>query len=364
MRLKRKCSNKRIKKSSIKRRYKISSKRSKRRSKRSKRSIKKSRKKYNSIIDGMFDEESDKIITPPPIRRREFIFRPTPIVLDDELKVEYAKPISREGSEKFPKLIKREPYTLDAYKNSIDKEKDKDLFPGSLDMSNQKNISIEMLKKLIKWFQIFNEAYKFPRFYLYNTINYLKRYINKTPNIEIEYLQLIGVVCYGISFKNYNTSDLFYIRESGKSVNIFEFIVYITGNAYNIKQVSAMEENVLNTLKFNINIPIPEYFFDIYTDLIPLTLKENKKAKFLLEFPNYMFIESYVPSLIALAGILLTKKINYSELSDDIKEFIDLDKYEFDLLYKYIGYLKIFFNEKFDGDYENSYQNFFKEILI
>jgi hypothetical protein len=83
-------------------------------------------------------------------------------------------------------------------------------------------------------------------------------------------------------------------------------------------------------------------------------------AKFLLEFPNYMFIESYVPSLIALAGILLTKKINYSELSSDIKEFIDLDKDEIDLLYKYIGKLKRFHTEKFKGDYKNSIENLFK----
>lgn len=347
-------------KRSIKR-SKRSIKRSKRSKRRSKRSIKRSRKKYNVIIDGMFDEEeSGKIITPPPVRRREVIFRPTPIVLDEEIKVKYAKLIFREGSKKFPELIKRDPYTLDAYKSAIVKEKDKNLFPNLLDMTTQKNITIKNLKILIEWIDSVNYTYDFPRFYLYNTINYLKRYIDKTPNIEIKHLQLIGIVCYGLAFKIYNRIDLFYIEEYGKSVELFEFISYIIDKTYDKKQALIMEENILNKLEFILDIPIPEYFFDIYIHLIPLTPEQIEKAKFLLEFPNYMFVESYIPSIIALAIILLTKKINYSELSGDIKEFVELDKDNIELLYKYIGYLKKFYSEKFKGGYEESIKNLFK----
>ena len=306
-------------------RSKRSAKRSKRSAKRSKRSAKRSykrsakrrpKKKYNRVIDGMFDEEGEHLI------KGELI----------------------------------EPYGKEIYDAYRIKEENPNCFPLLLRFDKQIYINDKMIKKLVDWINTdLFIGYKVPRVYFYNTINYLKRFINITPNIRDTKLQLIGTLCFILSVK---FDDRY--PKTEYLVNIKDFVPYITDEAYTPEESVAMEWNIFRTLDHEMNIPEPKYFFDIYISLIPLTPEEIEKAKFLLEFPNFMFMESYLPSVIALAAILLSKKINYSELSEDIKEFIDLNKDEIDLLYKYIGYLKIFYTAKFNGDYKDSIENLFK----
>jgi hypothetical protein len=330
---------KRRSKQSIKRRSKRSTKRRSKRSmkRRSKRSAK--RKKYNSIIDGMFDEKGEHV-------------------------------------EKVHTVV--EPYSKPSYESYIIRERNKNSFPlllhinrtnpryieGKLDR-NQTYINIKMITILLDWINdlmIHGQSIKdestgefisvpYPRVYLYNTINYLKRYINTNRDIPRKKLQLVGIVCFILATIN------------ERSYKEHEYINYITDNSYTKEEAIEMEIHVLKSLNYEIgelHIPSQEYFFGIYKTLIPLTTEENDKAKFLLELPNFNYSESYLPSLIALASILLSKKINYSELSEDIQKYINLSEDDCVLLYKYIGELKKFYTEKFNGDYKDSIEKLFK----
>jgi len=283
------------------------------------RSKKTLRKKYNRVIDGMFDEK-DELIEP------------------------YSKEI------------------YDAYRIN---EKNPNSFPLLFKFDKQRYINDKMIKILVDWINTLIITYKLPRVYLYNTVNYLKRYINITPNIRRNKLQLIGTLCFILSIKLDDRYPKIYIRDEIKDTvykitDIKFFVPFITDNSYTPEEAVAMDLSVLTSLDYEMNIPTPGYFFDIYKTLIPLSEEEKEKSQFLLEFPNFNYSESYLPSLISLAAILLSKKINYSELPEDIKKFLELSEDDGVLLYKYIGYLKMFYTEKFNGDYKDSIEKLFK----
>jgi hypothetical protein len=387
-------SMKRRSKQSIKRRSKRSTKRRskqsmKRRSKRSTkiRSKKTLRKKYSRVIDGMFggdpDDKEEKARTvSAKAEEYDSTFFPFQIEMmknlspdekgalvemmekgyesfrEDEI-LHSDKSVGKdELGEKIEMNIKEElvePYGKEIYDAYRIKEKNPNSFPLLLQFDRQKIINKKMIKILLDWINDLIIFYKFPRVYLYNTINYLKRYINITPDIQRPKLQLVGIVCFTLAIKLY---DRYPDADSITDTEIY--VPMITDKAYTPKESVAMEWSVFKSLKYEMIIPTPGYFFDIYKTLIPLSEEEKEKSQFLVEYPNYMFMESYLPSLISLAAILLSKRINYSELSEDIKTFLDLSEYDGVLLYKYIGELKKFYTEKFKGDYKESIEKLFK----
>ena len=147
--------------------------------------------------------------------------------------------------------------------------------------------------------------------------------------------------------------------ERGRKIDP-EYVKYITDEAYTVKQAIDMELDILMSIGFELYIATPNYFFDIYKGLIPLTDEQINKSEFLLEFANFNYLESYEPSTIALAAILCSKDIDYSKLSEDNKSFLSLDKDSIKLLNKYIINLREFYTTKFKGDYKESIQNLFE----
>jgi hypothetical protein len=253
-----------------------------------------------------------------------------------------------------------EPYAKEIYDAYRIKEQNPNSFPLSLKMNRLTYITTKMINTLLDWINEIIIIYGLPRVYLYTTINYLKRFINNEPGIRRGKIQLAGAVCLILAIKfddRYPEAD---VGTGTLITDITDFIPYITDNSSTAKDAVEMEIRIVISLNYEFNIPTPEYFFDIYKTLIPLTGEEREKSKFLLEFPNFRYVETYIQSLIALASILVSKNIDYADLPEDIKAFINLDEYHRTLLPIYIRELNHFYAEKFNGNYKDSLDKLFK----
>jgi len=238
----------------------------------------------------------------------------------------------------------------------------------NLNLSEQKSITDNVLKVVIQWLSevriirisdlqipietLCTEELVYKSIdILYKTINILIRYINSTPNIAKNKIQLIGIVTMMIVYKN----------EIGSRAIDPKYCKYISDNVYTLPEIIEIENKILKTIDYSIIIPSPDFFYGVYKKFIDISEKEEQKIQFLFEYPNINFKYCHKPSIIALSSILVVKNIDYFNPSlESLINFLELDLDTISLVNDYKKILKTFLTRYHDNiipDIENLYKS-------
>ena len=176
-------------------------------------------------------------------------------------------------------------YTNDILYNLLQEEKDMKLKIDSDYFKTQPEINEKMRAILIDWLIDVNNKFNFTEETLYLAINIIDTYLS-LKKIKRCNLQLLGVTALFISCKQ---NEIIFRR--------LKEYAYITDNAYNEQDILNMENDIFQTLEFNILFPSALTFFEILCHNFGILDKENKDDKKNLEFNLGKFlIESFYMS--------------------------------------------------------------------
>jgi hypothetical protein len=168
-------------------------------------------------------------------------------------------------------------------------------------MNQNKNINNQNRKILIDWlFQYCTEEKLLPETF-FMTVMLVDQYINKSFNLEIEKLQLLGIICCWIASK-FNEIQYFTIKDC----------IYVCANTYNSIEIKNMEIEILTKLNWNINIVTPYHFLKYFINTLKIKLlrEEYFINLYILEFSyHYCELMHFKPSTLASSSIYLTLKI-------------------------------------------------------
>ena len=185
----------------------------------------------------------------------------------------------------FSKKNPEDEYTNDILYNLLQEEKDMKLKIDSDYFKTQPEINEKMRAILIDWLIDVNNKFNFTEETLYLAINIIDTYLS-LKKIKRCNLQLLGVTALFISCKQ---NEIIFRR--------LKEYAYITDNAYNEQDILNMENDIFQTLKFNILFPSALTFFEILCHNFGILDKENKDDKKNLEFNLGKFlIESFYMS--------------------------------------------------------------------
>jgi len=161
----------------------------------------------------------------------------------------------------------------------------------------QTDVNEQMRGILIDWIIEVNLKFKLREETLFLTVNLIDRFLSKNI-INRSKLQLLGVASMFIACK----------FEEIYTPHIKDF-VYITDNAYSIKDILDMEVQILNTIKYNVLAPTPLQFFELIAKFFNFNHKEFLFGRYLIEsfLIDYKSIK-YLPSLIACTAAYITMK--------------------------------------------------------
>ena len=176
-------------------------------------------------------------------------------------------------------------YKNDILYNLLKEEKDMKLKIDSDYFKTQPEINEKMRAILIDWLIDVNNKFNFTEETLYLAINIIDTYLS-LKKIKRCNLQLLGVTALFISCKQ---NEIIFRR--------LKEYAYITDNAYNEQDILNMENDIFQTLEFNILFPSALTFFEILCHNFGILDKENKDDKKNLEFNLGKFlIESFYMS--------------------------------------------------------------------
>ena len=185
----------------------------------------------------------------------------------------------------FTKKNPEDEYTNDILYNLLQEEKDMKLKIDSDYFKTQPEINEKMRAILIDWLIDVNNKFNFTEETLYLAINIIDTYLS-LKKIKRCNLQLLGVTALFISCKQ---NEIIFRR--------LKEYAYITDNAYNEQDILNMENDIFQTLEFNILFPSALTFFEILCHNFGILDKENKDDKKNLEFNLGKFlIESFYMS--------------------------------------------------------------------
>ena len=185
----------------------------------------------------------------------------------------------------FSKKNPEDEYTNDILYNLLQEEKDMKLKIDSDYFKTQPEINEKMRAILIDWLIDVNNKFNFTEETLYLAINIIDTYLS-LKKIKRCNLQLLGVTALFISCKQ---NEIIFRR--------LKEYAYITDNAYNEQDILNMENDIFQTLEFNILFPSALTFFEILCHNFDILDKENKDDKKNLEFNLGKFlIESFYMS--------------------------------------------------------------------
>lgn len=165
-------------------------------------------------------------------------------------------------------------------------------------MKNQSDINEKMRGILIDWLVEVHLKFKLISETLFLTVNLIDRYLEKKPILRTK-LQLVGVTSMLIACK----------YEEIYAPEIRDF-VYITDKAYTKEEILQMENEILQTLNFNITVPSSMRYLEVYNYYLKLDESSFMFCRYLLELflVDYKMLK-YNPSLVASSTIYITLKI-------------------------------------------------------
>jgi cyclin B len=189
------------------------------------------------------------------------------------------------------------------------KEIEFDHLPSAGYMKQQQDINEKMRGILIDWLVEVHLKFKLLPETLFLTINLIDRYL-EIKQILRNRLQLIGVTAMLIACK----------YEEIYAPEVRDF-VYITDKAYTKDEILQMENDMLEQLKYNITVPSPLRYLEIYNYFLKLDDSSLFFCRYLLELflIDYKMLK-YNPSLLASSSIYITLKITKKCESEKIFE--------------------------------------------
>jgi len=165
-------------------------------------------------------------------------------------------------------------------------------------MKNQSDINNTMRAILVDWLVDVHIRFKLLPETLFLTVNIIDRYLEK-EQISKDKLQLVGVTAALISSK----------YEEIYPPEVKDF-VYITDNAYTKEDILKMEQKMLHTLDFNLNVPSSNRFLQRFAKLWGSSKKTVFLAQYLLELS---LVEAgmlkYLPSIQASSALYVAHKL-------------------------------------------------------
>lgn len=151
---------------------------------------------------------------------------------------------------------------------------------------------------LIDWLVEVHLKFKLLPETLYLTVNLIDRYLCKTQIVRSK-LQLVGVTCLLIACKYEEIYP-----------PIVSDVVYITDNAYKANEILEMEQFILTTLDFEIQITSPYRFLERFCYLAKPTETETFFAQYMMEgsLVSYAMVK-YPPAVLAASALYFAGKM-------------------------------------------------------
>uniref|UniRef100_A0A3Q3CEV0 G2/mitotic-specific cyclin-B2 n=1 Tax=Haplochromis burtoni TaxID=8153 RepID=A0A3Q3CEV0_HAPBU len=161
-------------------------------------------------------------------------------------------------------------------------------------MPTQPSLNSEMRAILIDWLVEVQENFELYHETLYLAVKMTDHYLAKTP-VHREMLQLVGSTAMLVASK--------FEEHSPPCVDDF---LYICDDAYKREELISMEASILQTLSFDINIPIPYRFLRRYAKCVSASMDTLTLARYYCEMS--LMEMDLVPergSLVASACLLM-----------------------------------------------------------
>ena len=236
---------------------------------------------------------------------------------DDEKYENYYIDISKIKSDsQIPKE-----YINKIYRNLLmEEEKHISAMPIYKEIKSQKEINLQMRSILVDWIIDVHYKFSFTDETLFMTILIIDRYISIKQISRIKF-QLLGI-----------TAMLLACKHEEINVPKVEDFIYITDNAYTKEEVIHMENDILNTLNFELLYPSPIKFYEILSLKFNFDKFQHLLGKYLMEsFLIDLNWINYKPSVISCACIYIVmkygKKENYQEAYN--KKYYNLNESNF-----------------------------------
>lgn len=161
-------------------------------------------------------------------------------------------------------------------------------------MSTQSSLNAEMRAILIDWLVEVQENFELFHETLYLAVKMVDHYLSKT-SVHREMLQLLG-----------STAMLIASKFEERSPPCVDDFLYICDDAYKREELISMEGTILQTLNFDINIPIPYRFLRRYARCVSAGMETLTLARYYCEMSLLdMSLVVERGSLLASACLLL-----------------------------------------------------------
>lgn len=182
-------------------------------------------------------------------------------------------------------------------------------------MKNQTDINEKMRGILIDWLVEVHLKFKLLPETLFLAVNLIDRYLEKQAIMRTK-LQLVGVTAMLIACK----------YEEIYAPEVRDF-VYITDKAYTKEEILSMETNMLAILEYNITVPSPFRFLEIFHKYLKFDDCSFMFCRYLLElFLIEMKMIKYSPVVQAAATVYITLKITKKGDVDSIIGLSDISE--------------------------------------
>jgi cyclin B len=224
----------------------------------------------------------------------------------DELPTITFKKVDEEINLKYPPVkYNTNPELCEEYIEDIFehlKETEFNHIPSAVYMKMQNDINEKMRGILCDWLVEVHLKFKLLPETLFLTVNLIDRYLEKKQILRTK-LQLVGVTSMLIACK----------YEEIYAPEVRDF-VYITDKAYTKEEILLMENEILSTLNYNITVPSPLRFCEVYRYFLKMDECTFMFCKYLLELflIEYKMLR-YNPSLLAASTIFITLKLTKKE---------------------------------------------------
>ncbi|XP_060887724.1 G2/mitotic-specific cyclin-B3 [Labrus mixtus] len=161
-------------------------------------------------------------------------------------------------------------------------------------MPKQPSLNPEMRAILIDWLVEVQENFELYHETLYLAVMMTDHYLSQTP-VHRELLQLVG-----------STAMLIASKFEERSPPCVDDFLYICDDAYKREELISTEANILQTLRFDINIPIPYRFLRRYAKCVSAGMDTLTLARYFCEMSLMdMELVTQRGSLLASACLLM-----------------------------------------------------------
>ncbi|XP_061455062.1 G2/mitotic-specific cyclin-B3 [Rhineura floridana] len=196
-------------------------------------------------------------------------------------------------------------------------------------MKNQPDITTDMRAILVDWMVEVQENFELTHETLYLAVKLMDHYLVKVTTMR-DKLQLIG-----------STAILIASKFEERCPPCVDDFLYICDDAYKREELLATEVSILQTLHFDINIPIAYRFLRRFAKCAHATMETLTLARFICELTlqEYDFVQESASRLAASCLLLALKMKHLSGWSPTLEWYSGHKAQELPLLVKRLNFL-------------------------